>query len=989
MRWFSNRRPQIRAPRVASRVVAGALFTIASMVALQAQAQGPSINFPTATEISRLPDSAYVLGERPPGVPTYLTATGGIRQVMLQWGAPKSDGNSPITGYQYRQKTGDGRFGRWIEIPDSAPDGANAGSFTVVELADGTDYVYLVRARNALGPGSPSAEAAASTIADPPELPGAPTNLMATGGVTQVGLRWGAPESEGDSPITGYEYQKLYDGGEFGGWLTVPDSAPGGANAGAFTVTGLADNTRYVFRVRASNAHGAGPASDEAEASTAVAPLLSIAGVSAAEDSGEMTFPVTMDRASIVPVTVAWETVAGTATAGEDYEAANGVLTLAPGETGGTIRVRLLADALDENDENFEVSLSEPSNATLAAASATGVIGDDDAAAALSITDRSAAESSGEMVFTVTLAGATTLPVTVDWATMPGSATADQDYRSAVGQLAFAPGEMSRTLTVALLADELYEDAETFTVLLSQASNATLAAASATGVIENDDGAASIVEAWLARFGRTVAGHVVDAVDGRLRQSSGQEPGSHVTVGGYRLDLGGYPGAAAARDGWRGSGALAPSLGAGGIVGEGFGEIGPLSGWAWNEPLAGTSPGSGRQLWSNSSFHLSGSDSNGWGTGPGQWALWGRTAATRFDGQEGELALDGDVVTGTVGVDYARAKVLAGVALSYSDGDGEFAVSRAVEREGGDLKSSLTSVQPYFRLSVSEDVSVWGLLGYGRGDMELVVDQLDVDTDIEMSLGAVGIRGALLPAAEPGGFALAWKSDAFSMRMQSKEDVELPGAKVSANATRWRLALEGTRRRQLSGGGVFTPTVELGFRYDGGDAESGAGLELGGSLRYADASGKLTMELDTRALLAHEDDDYQEWGVGGTIYLAPDASGRGPSMRLRSTWGQTSSGVDSLWSQRGPALGPRGVGSDPLGRVEALFDYGLVAPGGRGLLAPYLGLGWSDAGTSTYRTGLRFRPFSASFAMDLEMARRESSVVDTDHGVIVRGEMRY
>ena len=70
------------------------------------------------------------------------------------------------------------------------------------------------------------------------------------------------------------------------------------------------------------------------------------------------------------------------------------------------------------------------------------------------------------------------------------------------------------------------------------------------------------------------------------------------------------------------------------------------------------------------------------------------------------------------------------------------------------------------------------------------------------------------------------------------------------------------------------------MRHDGGDAETGTGVEVGGRIRYTDAGSGLTVEANARKLIAHEDSGYEEWGAGGSVRLDPGASGRGLSLSL-------------------------------------------------------------------------------------------------------------
>ena len=113
--------------------------------------------------------------------------------------------------------------------------------------------------------------------------------------------------------------------------------------------------------------------------------------------------------------------------------------------------------------------------------------------------------------------------------------------------------------------------------------------------------------------------------------------------------------------------------------------------------------------------------------------------------------------------------------------------------------------------------------------------------------------------------------------------------------------IEGARRWQFDSGVVLTPTVELGLRYDDGDAETGGGLEVGAGLRLENAARGLSAELTGRSLLAHQASELSEWGVGGSLRFEPGGGDRGLSIGLRSTLGAASSGITRLWEQQNAA----------------------------------------------------------------------------------------
>jgi hypothetical protein len=222
-------------------------------------------------------------------------------------------------------------------------------------------------------------------------------------------------------------------------------------------------------------------------------PSLSINSVSQAETNSGTTnfsFNVTLSGPSAQTVLVDYATADQTAVAGSDYTATSGKLTLLPGSVTGVISVSVFGDTTFEGSETFTVNLSAPVNATIATGTGTGTILNDDAVPSLAIDSVTQAEGNSgttNFVFTVTLAGATDQPVTVDYATADGTASGS-DYTATSGTLTFAPGESIKTITVSVIGDASTEPDETFTVALTAPTNATITTGTGIGTIQNDEG---------------------------------------------------------------------------------------------------------------------------------------------------------------------------------------------------------------------------------------------------------------------------------------------------------------------------------------------------------------------------------------------------------------------------------------------------------------------------------------------------------------------
>ena len=263
------------------------------------------------------------------------------------------------------------------------------------------------------------------------------------------------------------------------------------------------DEANETFAVNLSNLVGTPGSIGDAQGVGTItdndaAPTLSLGDASVTEgNSGTATasFALSLSVASGQTVSVSWATSAGTATAGTDYVTASGGRTFAPGETSKTIGIAVNGDTLDEDDETFTVSLSGPTNATIADGSGLGTITDDDAAPSLSIGDVAVAEGdagTSTATFTISLSPASGKSVSVAWASTAGTATAGIDYVTASGSRTFLPGETTKTVGITVNGDTLDEDDETFTVTLSGPTNATITDGSGLGTITDDDAAPTV-----------------------------------------------------------------------------------------------------------------------------------------------------------------------------------------------------------------------------------------------------------------------------------------------------------------------------------------------------------------------------------------------------------------------------------------------------------------------------------------------------------------
>ena len=703
-------------------------------------------------------------------------------------------------------------------------------------------------------------------------------------------------------------------------------------------------------------------------------------------------------RKLTIPLTY---TYLGGATAA-DFEDLPAAVTFGKNATSAGVTVRPVDDFEEDPGESLRVAFGTlPVGVQVSSWSGPSVIIpviDDDAQPGLSVADASAREWPNKkvcLVFEVTMdLMDVDHDVSVDYATVSGTAVAGQDFKPISGTLVFRPADSrrrtaSKSLCVEVIDDSHDEGLEEMTLVLSNPVRAYLADATATGYISNTD---PMPQAWLGRFGRTVATHALEAVGERLSEGAGAA--SHVTLGGWRIALNKDLDKAAADETEPASETGPESMtDAAGMPGPGS-ETGPVS---ETDPDNETDPtlreglaAAARQAGVEQPGHIDGRRpagsmvESGWETPgnhslpgvralllrssfrwtsaqealteravPGVWTTWGRARQTSFNGNDSDVSVGGEVTTYTLGADYERGRLLAGVALARSEGDGDF---KALTGAGaGELDSSMTSVHPYVRYALSERLEGWGMLGYGRGGMQLSDtvkgETVEMETDIDLRMGALGLRGAVWTTQ---GLQVALRSDAFWVQTGSAAADNLVATR--ADVSRVRLVLEGKGALGLPWGANLAPSVELGLRYDEGDAETGIGVELGGGLQYA--GGRLNARVTARTLLAHEDGGYREWGIGGSLGLSARAGGRGLALSLSSQYGMVSSGVNALWARQTAAGLANRADMGPVSQYGAELSYGLVLPWRWGLLTPYSKLDWSGDRRRALQLGARLTQVS-------------------------------
>ena len=266
----------------------------------------------------------------------------------------------------------------------------------------------------------------------------------------------------------------------------------------------------------------------------------------------------------------------------------------------------------------------------------------------------------------------------------------------------------------------------------------------------------------------------------------------------------------------------------------------------------------------------------------------------------------------------------------------------------------MTGLYPWLGYQVTDRVSVWGVTGYGAGGLWLTRDGGPaLRSGLLMAMAAAGTRGELV-AGGAGGFALAFKADALWVGT-SIDGVDGAAGRLAATdaaVSRFRTGLEGSRAYTLAGRLSLRPSTEIGLRHDGGDAETGAGMDVGGGLVVSDSSTGLAVDLRVRMLVMHQAEGFRERSLALSLSYNPTPSTPlGLTARVAPSWGgQATSGAEALWGRETMAGMAHGGVADGT-RLDAELGYGLPV-GSRFVGTPTVGVGTSAYGRD-YRLGYR------------------------------------
>ena len=672
--------------------------------------------------------------------------------------------------------------------------------------------------------------------------------------------------------------------------------------------------------------------------------------------------------------------------------------------------VKVSGDEVDEDDETFTLTLSGAAGgASIAGATATGTIDDDDAVG-LVVSEKTvtvmetAHDNRNRAAYTVALASRPQAAVVVEMTSADEGIATISPTRLTFNE---ANWKTAQTVTVTGMDDEVVSPAGRSTMISHSVSGGDYdgMTESVLAMVMDDDALGMSVDpgAWVARFGRTVTDQLADAVEARLAGNpiegrraavfgqgiAGWTGDGAGTVAGYSglavpdsREAVGAPGWGVEPQGqdYRYGGGL-PPVPRGGLAGRRHRSPAPTV----QDAIAGAS------------FAVA-TKANDAGIAAG---VWGQGSVSGFRGRDVQQPLEGQVATGLLGADLRADRWTAGAAIGYSRGEGGLDSHCSGEGCLGAVSATLASLTPYAGLNLTDRLMAWGSVGFGKGDLVVKPEGTEaIGTGLRFATGAAGVRGDVVGSGNGMGLGLAVKADTRFTNIASEAARAGGNRLVAADREVWlvRVGIEGSRRIEFGRRATLLPSVELAARLDGGGAETGYGADIRGGLALADSNSGLSFDLKARGLLTHEAPGFREWAASaGIAWDRRTAAGLGLELSVMQSWGVPGFGPmdgflaqDTLKGHIGIG-GPAGGRSDSRGRLEADAAYGIPMFGDRYIGTPRVRYQRSGAGSSVWSVGwgiVTAEPGGASVDVGIEAVRRAGNGA-SDRGLTLRGSVRF
>ena len=274
--------------------------------------------------------------------------------------------------------------------------------------------------------------------------------------------------------------------------------------------------------------------------------------------------------------------------------------------------------------------------------------------------------------------------------------------------------------------------------------------------------------------------------------------------------------------------------------------------------------------------------------------LWGNGNYSNLSDNDDGLDYDGDIYSINVGIDrQIDRETLLGVSVNWSNAD--FDYRDAVTVQAGDYGYRFYGINPYISWSPQElsGANLWATVGYGIGEIESQIEGVEkVETDTRQYQFSGGGRYILTSSADSLS-QLSIKGDLTLLRIDVDRSEGFLADDIDSQS--FRLLLQGSSVFD-KGSYSFSPSLEGGLRYDSGDGDTGGGIELSPAFTYKSLDDHILIEGRGRYLIAGQHD---QWGLSVLARIDQARHGRGLSLSMHPTWGQSQAQAEQLTAYSG------------------------------------------------------------------------------------------
>ena len=369
------------------------------------------------------------------------------------------------------------------------------------------------------------------------------------------------------------------------------------------------------------------------------------------------------------------------------------------------------------------------------------------------------------------------------------------------------------------------------------------------------------------------------------------------------------------------------------------------------------------------------------------WSVWGDIDRQSYEG----AGYDGMATSIYLGADVTVAECwMFGVAVSTNSGESDYTYGTATQT----MDMSLTTVLPYVSYQPTHGSSIWGVAGFGSGELETtVVGAANETSDLTTQLTLVGGSQEL---TRLGRMSLALRGDAAVASVET-EDGSGAADGLAADVNRIRIGLEGSFRSDTGNGGMVEPFGQVSLRSDGGDGDTGTGVEVAGGVRLT--SSTFTLEAQGRTLAMHGADEYSESGFSLMAKLNPSASATGVTVSIAPRWGADALGNGMLWQDTlnlnsaqtyGALAGFGNAGANK--SIDTQIGYGMLVASEQYLLTPFVDLGISDSDRREMLLGITLQQMvegTTSLDVNLALGRVEEHTGASSGKIGLNATLRF